>query len=80
MMIITCPGCGITTKWEPQPRETKVKCYNREMTGTIRGKPQKAFAMYGTTDGTKCWMEEYIMDLPQREPRWFCGEEFLVRA
>ncbi len=77
---VTCPYCAHCVPWEPQQVSVIVKCPNREITGQIDGRPQKAAQMYGHTDGSHYWIETYLVQGPMREPKWRCGRWFRVKA
>ena len=83
-MTVRCPGCGYVSQWTPQARRVPVRCVNREITGSIRvaGRlvPQRAAAVYATIDRKRVWVEGYLVDGPDREPKWWCRTNFIVRT
>jgi hypothetical protein len=79
---VTCPYCGYTSPWTPQKVPVVVRCPNREITGLMSdGKPQYGYAMYGTLDRSRVWVERYRENGPygrDRSPRLYCRREFRV--
>ncbi len=80
---VRCPSCSYVSQWAPQATRVVVRCYNREITGTIRTAaglaPQRGAQIYATTDRSRVWMEGFLVDGPDREPKWWCRTDFIVR-